>query len=160
MGIKGTFYGDTAGADQKMAGTYVIPTPAALCSSIEGVKEINANENNHMIITNMTIDGLDLMKKDSKEAREVTKWLDIAFSRCEGNLKRVRRFDSTGWVIHHLVSQGIRLQKQGSKHVVLLIDSVKSETTPEVKKALQIASANNLQIQTVEEFVRLAATND
>jgi hypothetical protein len=34
------------------------------------------------------------------------------------------------------------------------------QTTPEVKKALQIASANNLQIQTVEEFVRLAATND
>merc|ERR1719444_694825 len=132
--IKGTFYGDNEGADQKISGTYVIPTPAALCSSI---------------------DGLDLMKKDSKDAREVTKWLDIAFSRCEGNLKsiqqheqrnlqRIRRFDATGWVIHHLVNQGIRLQKQ-RKHVVLLIDSVKSETTPEVKKALQIASANNLQ---------------
>ena len=64
--IKGTFYGDTEGADQKVAGTYVIPTPAALCSSIECVKRINACENNHMIITNMTIDGLDLMKKDSK----------------------------------------------------------------------------------------------
>jgi hypothetical protein len=64
--IKGTFYGDNEGSDQKMSGTYVIPTPAALCSSIEGVKKINDSENNHMIITNMTIDGLDLMKKDSK----------------------------------------------------------------------------------------------
>ena len=64
--IKGTFYGEKAGLDQKMPGTYVIPTPAALCGGIDSIKKINRNDDVHMIITNIIIDGLDMMKKDSK----------------------------------------------------------------------------------------------
>ena len=85
------------------------------------------------IVTNITIDGLDQMKKESKEARDVTHWLDLVFCRCVGNvqtmqqgeqksIQRLRRSDYTAWILQHLVNIGTKLQRQ-RKQVVLLVDS-------------------------------------
>ena len=86
------------------------------------------------------------------------------------SIQRLRRSDHTAWILQHLVNIGTKLQRQ-RKQVILLVDSVDRQvrqkmskiisgiffiqTSPSVRKALTSASANNLMIQTVEDFVRL-----
>ena len=111
----------------------VIPTPEALSNYMSEMKMIVEDPKLKTIVTNITIDGLDQMKKESKEARDVTRWLDLVFSRCVGNvqtmqqgeqksIQRLRRSDYTAWILQHLVNIGTKLQRQ-RKQVVLLVDS-------------------------------------
>ena len=51
----------------------VVPTPDALAHNLHEIKLIVADTKIKTIVTNITIDGLDQMKKDSKEAREATR---------------------------------------------------------------------------------------
>lgn len=161
--IRGTFEDEKQNGDNNE--NIVVPTPEALANNLENMKLIVEDQNIKTIITNITFDGLDQMKKESRGARDVTRWLDTVFSRCIGNvqsmqqteqrsIQRLRRNDSDAWILQHLVNIGTKLHRQ-KKQVILLVDSVDRQTSLSVKKALQSASANGLMIQTVEDFVRL-----
>merc|ERR1712176_509591 len=163
--IRGTFEDESRLQNGETNEQIVIPTPEALSNYMTEMKMIVEDPKLKTIVTNITIDGLDQMKKESKEAREATRWLDTVFSRCMGNLQsmqqteqrsiqRLRRSDHAAWILQHLVNIGTKLQRQ-RKQVILLVDSVDRQTSPSVRKALASASANNLMIQTVEDFIRL-----
>ena len=51
----------------------VVPTPEALANNLLEMKAIVSNSKLKTIVTNVTIDGLDQMKKESKPAREATR---------------------------------------------------------------------------------------
>lgn len=51
----------------------VVPTPEALANNLQEIKLIVADTKIKTIVTNITIDGLDQMKKDSREARDATR---------------------------------------------------------------------------------------
>lgn len=129
----------------------MVPTPEALANNLAEMKLIVADAKLKTIVTNITIDGLDQMKKESREARDATRfyntylpfsvllcyrfrWLDTVFSRCIGNvqsmqqteqrsIQRLRRSDHAAWILQHLVNIGTKLQRQ-KKQVILLVDSV------------------------------------
>lgn len=163
--IRGTFEDENRTQNGELSEIIVVPTPEALANNLAEMKLIVADAKLKTIVTNITIDGLDQMKKESREARDATRWLDTVFSRCIGNvqsmqqteqrsIQRLRRSDHAAWILQHLVNIGTKLQRQ-KKQVILLVDSVDRQTSPSVRKALTSASANNLMIQTVEDFVRL-----
>ena len=51
----------------------VVPTPEALANNLENMKLIVEDQIIKTIITNITFDGLDQMKKESRGARDVTR---------------------------------------------------------------------------------------
>ena len=51
----------------------MVPTPEALANNLQEIKLIVADTKIKTIVTNITIDGLDQMKKDSREARDATR---------------------------------------------------------------------------------------
>jgi len=167
--IRGTFNAEAK--DNKTNEQYVlVPTPEAMAFNLHHFKSLVDNPKFSTIVTNITVDGLDEMKKTSKEARDTTRWLDISFSRCIGNvqsmqqpeqksLQRLRRSDMQAWILQHLINIGSKLQRQ-RKTVVLLVNAVDGQMSPSVRKALSSASANNLSIQTVEDFVRQIIATD
>jgi len=166
--IRGTF--KTENEEEKIHEQFVLlPTPEALALNLENFKLLAEKETFSTIVTNITVEGLDQMKKLSKDARDATRWLDLSFSQCTGNiqsmqqaeqksLQRLRHIDMDAWILQHLINIGAKLQRQ--KKVVLLVNSVEGQMSPSVRKALASASANNLSIQTVEDFTRQTNMND
>ena len=57
------------------------------------------------------------------------------------------------WTLQHLINIGAKLQKQ-QRQVILLVNQVDGNLSPSVRKALASASANNLSIQTVDDYSR------
>ena len=86
--IRGTF--DTETEEKKQ--TVVVPTPDALAGNLESFKKISESGNCSIIVTNITVDGLDEMKTSSKEARDTTRWLETLLARCTGNLQSMAQF--------------------------------------------------------------------
>jgi len=157
--IRGTFDTD----EQKQELVVVVPTPDALANHLESFKKISERGDCSIIVTNITVDGLDEMKSTRKEARDTTRWLETQLAQCAGNiqsmqqseqksLQRLRRQDRHAWTLQHLINIGAKLQKQ-QRRVILLVDQVEpGHLSPSVRKALASASANNLSIQTVDDY--------
>jgi len=51
----------------------LLPTPEALAMNLENFKKFAENDVLSTIVTNITVEGLDQMKKISKEARDATR---------------------------------------------------------------------------------------
>ena len=64
-----------------------MPTPEALANHLEAFKTISERGDCSIIVTNITVDGLDEMKTQSKEARDTTRWLETLLARCTGNIQ-------------------------------------------------------------------------
>lgn len=58
---------------------YLVMDTSVLCESLKIVQELSRSSKFLIIIPLIVIDQIDLMKKESKQAREAIKWLEIQF---------------------------------------------------------------------------------
>lgn len=55
------------------------------------IKAISERGDCSIIVTNITVDGLDEMKSTRKEARDTTRWLETQLARCSGNIQSMQQ---------------------------------------------------------------------
>lgn len=69
----------TCRTDENTWSPYLVMDTSALCDNLKTVQELSRSNKFLIIIPLTVIDQIDLMKKESKQAREAIKWLEIQF---------------------------------------------------------------------------------
>ncbi|CAF0946867.1 unnamed protein product [Brachionus calyciflorus] len=153
---------------------YLIPDTSVLCDNLKMIQDLSRSNKFLIIVPLVVIDQLDMMKRDSKEAREAIKWLEIQFkngnrflraqNQHESNEKLnpgLKKKDLDLWRFNQIIDCCLFFQQQSTLNnpepkkpsmVTLLVnDDVKISQT-KFKEIVESARQKSIELWLMKDF--------